>query len=208
MIVPRLVSGLLIAATALASLSGCAMTAATATGAAAPPAPTLTVPPLPLKAITAGVPKPRTAPPALATTGTSWPKVLASLSAYGQWLLANPNPALVGNVATPGCPVAQLLAQQVQSLITENAYVTPAPPVFSVVTAPTPAYGHEVLMVTAARPAEPVVSSATGKVTIGSYDAVPSALFEVTLDKGADGKWRYCTIENQPDETVAAVPLI
>jgi hypothetical protein len=53
-----------------------------------------------------------------------------------------------------------------------------------------------------------VVSRVRKSVTIGSYDAVPPASFEVTLDQGADGKWRYCTIENQPDETVAAVPLL
>jgi hypothetical protein len=154
------------------------------------------------------VPKPRTAAPALATTGTAWPKVLASLSGYGQWLLANPDPALVGNVAAPGCAVDQLRARQVQSLIDGNAYVVTTPPVFAAVTGPTPASGQVVLSVTAGRPAEPVVSRARPSVTIASYDVVPAASFEVTLDQGTDGKWRYCTIENQPDETVDAVPLI
>jgi hypothetical protein len=163
-----------------------------------------------VKVLTIAVPKPRTPAPALVTTGTAWPKVLASLSAYGQWLLANPDPALVGNVATPGCAVAHLLAQQAQSLINDNAYVVTAPPVFSAVAAPTPAprSGQAVLMVTAGRPAEAVVSRAHPSITIASYQAVIPASFEVTLDQGADGKWRYCTIENQPDETVAAVPLV
>ena len=203
----RLLSGLLAAASVGAGLSGCAVLETPAATPAAP-APTTAGSPLRVKNLTVAVPKPRTPAPALAITGTAWPKVLASLTAYGQWLLANPNPALVGNVATPGCAVAQLLTTQVQSLINSNAFVLTTPPTFSAVTGSAPASGQEVLMVTAGRPQEPVVSRVHKSVTIGSYDAVPPASFEVTLDQGADGKWRYCTIENQPDETVAAVPLL
>jgi hypothetical protein len=203
----RLLPGLLAVVTAGAALSGCAGLGTTA---ASPAATTPTTPasPLQIKTVTVAVPKPRTPAPALAITSTAWPKVLASLTAYGQWLLANPNPALVGNIATPGCAVAQLLSTQVQSLIDSNTYVVTTPPTFSAITGSAPASGQEVLMITAGRPAEPVVSRAQKLVTIGSYDAVPPASFEVTLDQGADGKWRYCTIENQPDETVAAVPLL
>jgi hypothetical protein len=194
----------------LAGLGGCAVAGST-TGSTAPTtAPATAASAAPAKVLTLAIPQPRTAAPALATTGTAWPKVLASLSAYGQWLLANPDLALVGNVTTPGCAVAELLSAQVQGLITENAYVVTTPPTFTAVTGPTPAptTGQAVLMVTAGRAAEPVVSRAKKTVTIASYDAVPPASFEVTLDRGADGKWRYCTIENQPDETVSAVPLI
>jgi hypothetical protein len=201
----RLLSGLL-AVSALLGVSGCAVTAVGGTAATTAPAASSSLSPVQVRTVV--VPKPRTPAPALATSGTAWPKVLASLTAYGQWLLANPDPALVGTVATPGCAVAQLLTSQVQSLLTENANVVTAATSFTAITGPTAATGQVVLMVTAGRPAEPVVSRAKSGLTIGSYTAVPSASFEVTLDQGADGKWRYCTIENQPDETVAAVPLL
>jgi hypothetical protein len=202
--VRRLVPGLLTVA-ALVGLSGCAVAAAGGTATTAP-APSSSLPPVQVRTVV--VAKPRTPPPALATSGTAWPTVLASLTTYGQWLLANPDPALVGNVAAPGCAVAQLLTSQVQSLVAGNATVVTAPTSFTAITGPTAATGQVVLMVTAGRPAEPVVSRAKSGVTIGSYTAVPPASFEVTLNQGADGKWRYCTIENQPDETVAAVPLL
>ncbi|WP_199512100.1 hypothetical protein [Nucisporomicrobium flavum] len=39
----------------------------------------------------------------MSNTGTAWPAMLASLSGYGQWLLANPDPAKVETIAAPGC---------------------------------------------------------------------------------------------------------
>jgi hypothetical protein len=208
--VRRLVLGLTAAVVVLAGLGGCGVLGAAA--GSIPPAAATTPSPLPSRPTTTtpaiSVAKPRSAAPALATAGTAWPKVLASLNAYGQWLLANPNPALVGSVTTPGCPVAVLVSQQMQSLINDNAYVVTTPPTVTAITGPASASGQVVLMVTAARPGEPVLSRGKGSVTIGRYSAVPAASFEVTLDQGADGKWRYCTIENQPDETDAAVPLL
>jgi hypothetical protein len=194
------------------ALGGCAVIGAGATPApSVTPAPTGTVPSaIPVKNITVAIPKPKTAPPTLATSGGAWPKVLASLSAYGQWLLTNPDPALAGNVTAPGCAVANRLGEQLTSLINERAYVLTAPPVFTSVTGPTPApsSGDAVLYVTASRPAEQVMSQTSKNVAITSWDTLPQTTLEVTLKKGVDGKWRYCTIERTPDETDPAIPLL
>jgi hypothetical protein len=185
------------------ALSGCSATPAP-TAAAPTPSPAG-----PVKNIVLTVPKPRTAAPALATTGSAWLTILTSLSAYGQWLLANPDPSLAGNVTTPGCAVAGRLNAQLTSLINDKAYVVTAPPAFVSVTGPTPApTGEAVLYVTASRPAEQVVSRTNPKVTITAWDALPQSSLEVTLDQGADGKWRYCTIERVPDEADPAIPLL
>src|SRR3954447_3700410 len=115
---------MLAAATVATVLSGCGVVvsgpAPTASGVTASAAPIGSATPLPV--LTIATPRPRTAAPALRTTGTAWPVILASLSGYGQWLLANPNPALVGMVATPGCGMANLLSRQLHGLLSDRAY--------------------------------------------------------------------------------------
>jgi hypothetical protein len=193
-----------------ATLSGCAA-GATAVTATATPAAKVSVSPVPAKVITVAVPKPATGAPGLATTGTAWLPILTSLSAYGQWLLANPDPALVGTIATPGCGVANLLTDQLTGLLGSKTYVKTSPASIVSVVAPSPAAnGTVTLMVVASRPAEPVLSRAGAK-TVSTFDAYPQGTLEVTLDLGADKRWRFCTIEANGDPagaTDASVPLI
>ena len=205
---------------AVAALSGCAATTGattsagttpTATAAAAAPGSSAGVSPSPMRVITVSVPKATSAAPALRTTGTAWMPILTSLSAYGQWLLANPDPALVGTVATPSCAVANLLSDQIDGLLGSRAYVKTAPATITSVLGPSPATGSQVvLQVIAARPAEPVVSRANGK-TISTFDAYPQSTLQVTLDLGADKHWRFCSVESSTDAGATddpSVPLI
>jgi hypothetical protein len=62
--------------------------------------------------VTVAAPKPKTAAPALKTTGTAWPALLASLSGHGQRVLANPDPSKLADVAQPGCAMYNLLSRQ------------------------------------------------------------------------------------------------
>jgi hypothetical protein len=199
----------------LAALAGCsALLGPAATPATpVPPAPSYTVP-----ALTVATAKPRIAAPALKTTGVAWPAVLASLSGYGQWLLANPDPALVGNVAMPGCSMYNLIAQQATALLRDQAYLQPAAPVFGPVTGPSPApgttaavLGNEVTLdVTATRPIEAVLSRA-GAMQISSFDALPRTTLQITLFRPADNKWRFCTVNAEADTGAGndpSVPLL
>lgn len=192
----------------VSALSGCAVAGTAATTA---PAPRASVSPGPVRAVTVAVPKATTPAPALRNTGTSWLPIVTSLSAYGRWLLANPDPALVGNVATPGCAVANMLAEQINGLLASGAYVKTSPAVISSVLGPSPATGTEVdLDVVAARPAEPVVSR-TGGRTISAFDAFPQQTVQVTLDLGADKRWRLCAVQSSADEGAPddpSVPLV
>ena len=200
----------LIGLAAVAALGGCATTTG-ATTAAATPIPTVSVSPSPARVITVAVPKATSAAPALRNTGTSWMPILTSLSSYGQWLLANPNPALVGTVATPGCAVANLLSDQIDGLLGSRASVRTAPAAITSVLGPSPATGSQmVLRVIASRPAEPVLSRAEGK-TISTFDAYPQSALQVTLDLGADRRWRFCSVESATDAGATddpSVPLI
>jgi hypothetical protein len=192
---------------ALAALTGCAVLGATpATPAAVPGSPK----PLPVLSGIA-TPKPKTAAPGLKTTGSAWLPILTSLSGYGQWLLANPDPALTPNIAAPGCPVGDLIGPQLAALLGENAYVRTSPVAITVVVGPSPAVGTQVaLTATASRAAEPVLSRAKNTV-ITTYAPVPPTNLVVTLDKGTDGRWRLCTINPQGDSgdaTDPSVPLL
>jgi hypothetical protein len=192
-----------------ATLSGCAGVV-TATGPVTPAA-KVSASPVPAKVITITTPKAATGAPGLATTGTAWLPILTSLSAYGQWLLANPDPALVGTIATPGCGAANLLTTQLDGLLGSRTYVKTSPATIVSVVAPSPAAnGSVTLMVVASRPAEPVLSRAGAK-TVSTFGAYPQGTLEVTLDLGADQRWRFCTIEANGDPaggTDASVPLI
>lgn len=192
-----------------ATMTGCA-TATTVT-AAATPAAKVSASPVPARVITIATPKPAGAAPAVANTGTTWLPILTSLSAYGQWLLANPDPALVGTIATPGCGVSNLLTAQLTGLLGSKTYVRTSPAVITSVVAPSPAAnGTVTLMVVAGRPAEPVLSR-TGAKTVTTFAAYPPGVLEVTLDLGADQRWRFCTIQANGDptgDTDASVPLI
>lgn len=209
--------------TLLAALAGCSALpgfAATPISSVAPapiptaPIPTVPIPTAPIPARTIATPKPRTPAPALTTTGTAWPAILASLSGYGQWLLANPNPGLVGNVAEPGCAMSDLISRQAAGLLGDRAYLKPSPPMFATVSGPSPApgstaavFGSQVTLdVTASRPPEPVVSR-TGKPFM-VFAALPLTALQITLYRAADNRWRFCTVETMADSGATDDPSV
>ncbi|UQU62460.1 hypothetical protein COUCH_25925 [Couchioplanes caeruleus] len=195
------------------SLSGCAATATTA-GTAAPPARSVSPAPA-LPVIVAVTPKPRTPAPSVSNTGTAWPAMLASLSGYGQWLLANPDPAKVGTIAAPGCAVYDLISEQADGLLRDKAYVRPAKVTFGTVVGPSPAAGtpvsalggHVTLDVTVSRPAEAVLSR-TGARPITSFPPLATTGLQITLVQGSDGRWRLCTADAQDDTAAADDPSV
>ncbi|MFI5934222.1 hypothetical protein [Actinoplanes sp. NPDC051494] len=208
-----------LAGVVLSGATGCSALAGTVA------APSLAVTPVPsvavswappAKLITAATPKPRMAAPALKLTGTAWPAILASLTGYGQWLLANPDPALAGNIAVPGCAMYNTVYEQADSLLRDKAYLKPGPVTFGAVTGPSPApgtgvaarSGRVVLDVTVQRPAEPVVSRSGGAV-ISSYDALTTGTaLQITLLRGGDAKWRFCTVDALDDSGAPDDPSV
>jgi hypothetical protein len=203
------VSGALLAASAgCSALLGSAAPVTPPTSAAAPS--------FPVPVLTVATPRPRSAAPALKSTGTAWPSILASLAGYGQWLLANPDPSLVGNVATPGCATYNLISSQVTGLFRDQAQLKPSAPVFGPVTGPSPAagatmaaLGNEVTLdVTASRPAEAVISRNRG-IQVSAFDALPQSALRITLYRGADQRWRFCTVDALPGTAAdGPVPLL
>jgi hypothetical protein len=201
-----------VGAALLTALTGCStITAFTNTpvlSPASPPAGTAALAPLPVR--TVATPKSRTAAPALKTTGAAWPAILTSLTGYGQWLLANPDPALVANVAEPGCAMANLIARQITSLLAEDAYLVPSKPVLGPVTGPAAApaaLGNRVILtLSASRPTETVLSR-TGQA-ITEYGPLPSTALRVTLFRGTDGKWRFCTVDAIADVVEPGDPSV
>jgi hypothetical protein len=194
----------------LAVLAGCSAMPgfAAAPASSAAPAPVVTKP---IPVLTIAAPKPRTAAPALKTTGVAWPAILASLAGYGQWVLANPDPALVAAAAEPGCAMSNLISQQAAGLLSDRAYLQPSPPVFGTVVGPSAAPGNSVtLAVTATRPVETVLSR-TGAKPITVFGALPPTDLLITLYRGADTKWRFCTVEPRGDSGApddGSVPLL
>jgi hypothetical protein len=116
---------------------GCAASSATVSAApTATPAPQASA--TPARVITIVTPKARTAAPAVKNTGTAWPAILASLAAYGQWSLTNPELTTIPAIAVPGCSMANLLAEQMSGLLGSHTLVQPRPVVFNFVTGPSP----------------------------------------------------------------------
>jgi hypothetical protein len=204
-----------VSAVLLGGLSGCsALLGSTAVpSTSATPQPSYTV-----TNLTVATPKPKTGAPALKTTGTAWPAILASLAGYGQWVLANPDLSKIGNVAQPGCAMYDLLSQQTTALFEELAYLKPSAPVFSLVTGPSPAAGSTIavlgnevsLDVTATRAAEPVLSQSNA-APISTFQPLPATALEITLHQGSDKKWRFCTVNAWSDtgeDDDPSVPLL
>ena len=197
----------LVGVAVVATLSGCS--ALTGGGASATattgPTPAVSTSPSPMRVISAVTPKARTGAPGLSTTGSAWMPIMKSLAGYGQWLLANPDPSLVGNVATPGCGMSALLGQQVNGLLNSSAYVQTTAPTFTQVLGPSAApTGTVGLTVVASRPAEPVLSQKKSGVTITTIMPYVPTVFTVTLTKGADNKWRLCEVKT-PDGSEATL---
>jgi hypothetical protein len=197
----------LIGVAVVATLSGCSAltgggTSATATTGATPQ---VSVSPSPMRVISVVTPKAKSGAPGLATTGSSWMPIMKSLTGYGQWLLGNPDPSLVGNVAAPGCGMSNLLGQQVNGLLNSSLYVQTTAPVITQVIGPSPATTSTVgLTVVAGRVAEPVLSEKKSGVTVTTIAPYPATTFTVTLSKGADSKWRMCDV-TAPDESDATL---
>jgi hypothetical protein len=200
----------------LAAMTGCAVLTETPVAVTAEADDTaVLVPADPVERVTIALPEPRSAAPGLRTTGTAWKTILPSLAGYGQWILANPDPAKVGDVATPGCAAANQLSRQVAGLLGSKAYLKPAAPVFEAVTGPTPTEGatdaavgnRVILTVIASRPSEPVLSR-TGQ-QVSTVAPLQRTRLKITLDRGADNKWRFCTITAPyaPDASLP-VPLL
>ena len=121
----------------------------------------------------------------------------------------------VGNVALPGCGMYALLTRQTTALFDEQAYLKPSAPAFSLITGPSPAPGSTVavlgnqvtLAVTASRPAEPVLSRSKA-TPISAFDALPATALQITLNQGADKKWRFCTVNAWSDTGEAGDPSV
>jgi hypothetical protein len=203
--------------TALLTLTGCATTTTTVL----PVTATTSASPGPVTSTTPTPAKPTTAAPALSNTGTAWPTVIGSMVTYGQWLLANPNPALAGTITEPGCGSDNALTAELQSLVEQNAYVTPSPPTITTIIGPSPSAtsgtttaaaslgGQVIIDIQAVRPAEPVVerttgikkSATSGIVELSDQGQLTPTSLRITLILGSDSKWRFCTITdaNNPD---------
>ncbi|MFI1988455.1 hypothetical protein [Actinoplanes sp. NPDC020271] len=196
------------------ALTGCAAFAST----------TATVPPT-----SAATPGPvstfvRTAPPAnsiapgLANTGSTLPTVVASLIKYGQWLIANPDPDKVGNVAAPGCAASNDLIRQTTSLVDQGAYVTTVTPTVTAVQWPSPVpsvssapLGDEaVVTIRASRPAEALTMRTEGKETqVLSYlPALNATTVRISLFRGTDKKWRFCEVTTPTDPAADSVTAL
>jgi len=187
----------------VATLSGCSAVTGSVT-ATSTTAPKAAASPGPMTVIAVATPKAHSGAPGLATTGTNWMSIMKSLTGYGQWLLGNPDPSMIGNVATPGCGMSDLLGRQVSGLMNSNTYVQTVAPVITQVIGPSATTNNTVgLAVVASRSAEPVVSQTKGTTitTIAPY--APTTL-SVTLDKGSDNKWRLCEVTG-PDGAEATL---
>ena len=191
---------------AAAALSGCSALTGSVTATSATPAPSASASPSPMRVVAVATPKAHSGAPGLATTGSNWMAIMKSLTGYGQWLLGNPDPSLVPNVATPGCGQANLLGQQVNGLLTSGTYVQTAAPTLTQVVGPSAAAANGTvgLIVVASRAAEPVLTQKKG-ATVNTIAPYGSTTLSVTLDKGSDSKWRLCEITG-PDG--AEAPLL
>ncbi|NMO53371.1 hypothetical protein HH310_19530 [Actinoplanes sp. TBRC 11911] len=209
----------------IATTTGCT----TSTTTPAPPAAAMTsAPAVPVAAIPIAA-KPATPAPALKNTGTAWPTVIGSMLTYGQWLVANPNPALAGTITEPGCASATALTAQLQSLLDQNARVQPAAITLTSVTGPYPATPGTTttakttattapvgsiaeIDVQAARAAEPIIehsitaakpaTASSAIIELADQPALAPTTLHITLNLGSDNRWRFCTIAdaiNDPD---------
>jgi uncharacterized protein YceK len=189
----------------VATLSGCSAVTTSATTASGTTTPKAAGKPTPMKVISVVTPKAHTGAPGLSTTGSNWTSIVKSLTGYGQWLLGNPDPSMIANVAAPGCGMSGQLGKQVSGLLNSDTYVQTSAPAITQVVGPSASADSTVgLVVVASRAAEPVLSQKKGKQinTIAPYAATT---VNVTLNLGSDKKWRLCEVSG-PDG--AGAPLL
>ncbi|BBH70685.1 hypothetical protein ACTI_73700 [Actinoplanes sp. OR16] len=153
--------------------------------------------------------------PALTTSGTNWPTVVGSLTTYGRWLLANPNPTLTGPVTEPGCSADDALAASLQTYVDESSYVLPDAPTLTSIVCPTGSVGAQVVIdIEATRGIGPVYDRRQTANTRQRSElaALPPTEFSLTLTRGADSRWHICSVntEDPPDReaiTVCSEPM-
>ncbi|GAB2616346.1 hypothetical protein Aab01nite_29110 [Paractinoplanes abujensis] len=170
-------------AVAVATLGGCAGTSASAR---------------PRPAISSPAPVPA---PVVDNTGSAWPTIVGSLITYGQWLLADPDPALAEVIADPGCASHDALTGELQSLLASNAMVRTSPAVITAVDGPASATGRRVVVeASVSRAAEPVVvkghtslSPSARTIWLEDRAELPATMLTMTLVREG-AKWRYCSV--------------
>jgi hypothetical protein len=152
---------------------------------------------------------PNTSAPGLSNTGSNLPAVVTSLIKYGQWLIANPDPAKVTTIAAPGCSAANQLTAETQSLINQGAYVTTSAPTITAMQWPSPspsataaALGDRTgLDIQVSRAAEAVTPRKKGKQTqvLAYLPELKGTMVRISLVRGTDKKWRFCDVSTPLD---------
>lgn len=171
------------------------LTACTPPWAITATAPTVAPTPLPAAPSIARPPLVPSGPsPALLNSGTNWAPMLASMLTYGQWLLANPGLGVPATVAAAGCPLSDQLTARLADFSSEGWRLAPARLTISWLGVPAavpPGQTVVHLQVDASRGAEAVVDG-RGQLASG-IAALPVAPFDVSLNRGGDGRWRLCS---------------
>jgi len=145
--------------------------------------------------VPSATPRPPTTPAPPLSTGNSWAVVVPQLLTYGQWVLANPDPSLVPNVAAPGCSFDSVLSLQTQSLLNRAAFLQPSQlSVLSIQAPGTPVGAETTIAIEASRRSEQYVDASGTSSTGTLVAALPPTYFDVTLDLGSDKQWRICSI--------------
>lgn len=196
---------------AAGAVSGCTATVTAAPTPAAAPAGSTA----PATAVSFAPAPPATPAPSLTTTGSNWPTIVSSLITYGQWLLANPDPALAVAIAEPGCASANALTAELRSLAGQGAYLKTSPATITSIAGPGTAIGARVTVdLTAVRAAEPVYQRGTGSgpgaVRVMSTKAqLPATDLQLDLVLGADRRWRLCTtVDSMNDPAGEAITTL
>ena len=63
-----------------------------------------------------------------------------------------------------------------------------------------------VLEVTASRPGEPVLDRHGTQIT--AFQPLPPTALQISLDRGADHRWRFCTVEPVSDSGAPGDPSV
>ncbi|GLW31674.1 hypothetical protein [Actinoplanes regularis] len=192
------------------ALAGCGVLASTATTTVSPES---TVTPGPVSTFVQTPAVPNTSAPSLSNTGTNLPVVVASLIKYGQWLIANPDPERVSEIAAPGCAASNDLIRETRSLVAQGAYVTTTAPTVTGLrwASPSPSGGtvpfgdQATLFFQVSRPAEALTMRTVGQETqvISYLPELKATTVRVDLFRATDKKWRFCEVTTPLDSNSA-----
>jgi hypothetical protein len=188
----RTITGRVVATAATLCLTGCTLPFPIAAS-----APTIAPTPLPAAPSSALPPLVPSGPsPVLANTGSNWAPMLASMLTYGQWLLANPGMGVTATVASPGCPMSDLLTTRMADYSSAGWRLAPARLTILTLGVPSALAAGQTtvhLGLVASRGMETVVDR-SGQPASG-IAALPPTTFDVSLNLGGDGRWRLCTTD-------------